>query len=301
MTVTELLDELGASMGNRTDLTVARRLLWLNWAQYDLCGFHQKRLFPPIKFHVLEARVLFKLSIVSGTAGADSTTAAIHLPGSSVDMDAYTDWIIKLTDYTGDAPSGLLNQVRTIYSYAGNPTFLAIVEPAWSVAADANTDYEIYKRWYHLLADVDVSPQLSIHSIERMEYIDGGTEIEQVEWPALTGADYAIGLGDPTEFAHHGDNLLFNKTPNAAKAIRMFCYRYPLRLTDAAPETDVCELPEAWHRAVVLGAMQIGFRKLMEPERASEARTRYIEHVNSHKSSFANESRHTPSRMRVKM
>lgn len=64
MTVQEMRDELASSLGNRGDLADARYVRWLNWALYDICGFHQKRAFAPKRFHELEDRETFS-SVVS--------------------------------------------------------------------------------------------------------------------------------------------------------------------------------------------------------------------------------------------
>ncbi|GAF68097.1 unnamed protein product, partial [marine sediment metagenome] len=153
MTVQEMVDELGASLGNRTDLAEARFVQWLNWAQYDLCGFHQKRLFPPIRFHELERQEVIQTLVDAGTCDAAGGARTIQFQSgvAQAAVDYYNEMVVEITGYDGTAPSGLVGQKRLIVDYAGSVgDYIATLSEDWDVNPDASTEYEIYQKVYDL-------------------------------------------------------------------------------------------------------------------------------------------------------
>jgi hypothetical protein len=195
MTVQEMRDELAAALGNRGDITDARYVRWLNWALYDLCGFHRKRLFAPKRFHELEDRIEFD-----------------------------------------------------------------------SVVSQASYDLE---------SEVGVDPLTELWAIEHLEEVDSGTGLDQKDWRDLTGVS-ASETGDPSEFCWHGGDLLFNKYPTESKSYRLWIYRFPSLFIATGLEAQTPIIPSYWHELVVLGAIYRGHEKLLEPDRADEARGQYV-------------------------
>ena len=275
MTTAEMLDELRASLGNRTDITDARYTLWLNWALYDLCGFHRKKLLPSLRFRVLEGKFIVSVPVVTDTATAGAASTITLAVGSSAVDDFYKDRVLELTDYDGDAPDGLLNQTRIILSYVG-ATRVATLDEAWTVNPDASTDYSIYQHEIDILTVVGLDPDITFWSLERLESVRG-TEIDKKDWQDMVGIDFSSAVGDiPSEYARHGDSILFDMAINETLALRGWYYMHPTALADTSPDV-ICELPLNWHEVIVLGAVHRGFEKLMEPERALEARAQYVE------------------------
>lgn len=265
MTTQAMIDELTASMGNRTDITTARYVQWLNWSLYDLCGFHRKRLLPSLRFRVLEGKFIMNIAVVTGTAQAGAATTITLESGSSAVDDFYNDMIIELDD----------NQTAIITDYDGT-TLIATVDATWTTNPGATTDYSIYVREVGILTYAGLSPNDAIWAIEKLETLRG-TELEKKDWMELIGIDATNAIGDiPSEYARRGTSLLFDIAINEALALRGWYYRYPTVLAEATPTIE-CELPEYWHEVVVLGAIYRGFEKLMEPERADLARTHYVD------------------------
>ena len=302
MTTAEMVDELSKSLGNRTDITDARYVRWLNWGLYDLCGFHQKRLFPPKRFHVLQDYVLFQTIVNSNLCGASISTVTFQVTGTDAvaALDYYNDMIVELTAYTGTAPAGLLNQKRVIVDYAGAAGgHVCTIDRAWDVNPDTNTTYCIYRRRYDINADMGVSPQSVLQAVERIEAVEDGAPIDQKGWKEIVNVDIT-NTGAAGEFARRGNGIYFIPTPDEAKWYRAYYYRLPSSLS-ANDLTATCELPEDWHEIVILGGVWRGFEKLMEPARSAEAKGRYQSAARDKRDAFEMEDGHIRRGLKVRM
>jgi hypothetical protein len=273
VTTQEMIDELRLSLGNRTDITDARYVQWLNWAQYDLCGFHRKRAFPSLRFRALEKRMLWNISVVTGTAQSGSSTGIVLAAGSSSTDDYFNDCVIELTDYSGTAPDNLLNQKRIITDYDG-ATLTCTLDEAWDVNPDANTVYKIYRREYDIQTFLGINPTQTLWAIERLETVRG-TEIEKKDWESLIYTDGTGAISSvPEKFARRGETIVFDKWIEEDIAFRVWYYQYPTLLNSGAPTVEP-SLPEPWHEIIVIGGVWRGFDKLMEPDRADAAYKKY--------------------------
>lgn len=276
MTTQELIDELQATLGNRQDITDERYVQWLNWAQYDLCGFHRKRLFPSIRFRALEGKFIMNIPVISGTAQAGGADNAIILAAGTTGADDwFVDCVVELTDYTGTAPDGLLNQKRMVVDYDSGSLTITVDED-WDVNPDASTTYSIYRREFDLLTFTSLDPTDELWAVEKMETIRG-TGLDKVDWDELTGLDGTNALSaTPEKFARYENSLMFDYWINEALSLRAFYYRYPTQLDAGAPDVEPI-IPEAWHEVILLGAIWRGHEKLMEPDRADVAKAQYID------------------------
>lgn len=274
MTTQQMIDELQLALGNRQDITPARYTQWLNWAQYDLCGFHTKRVFPSLRFRVLEGKFLMTIPVVTGTAQAGGANNEIILAAATDQADDYfVDCVVKLTAYSGTAPDSLINQTRIIVDYDG-ATDTATLDEAWDVNPDANTTYEIYRREFDIETFTTFSPRTHLWAIEKLETVRGSS-ITKVLWQDLLGLDGRTGTSDTIgKFARRGNTLLLDAWISTATSLRAWYYKYPTELDSTVPD-GVSELPEPWHEIILLGGIWRGFEKLMEPARADEAFDKY--------------------------
>lgn len=264
MTTQEMIDELTLSMGNRTDIAAARYVLWLNWALYDLCGFHRKRLLPSLRFRVLEGKFMMTVPVVTGTSTGGTSTTIILAVGSSAVDDYYNDMVIELSD----------SQIAIITDYDAG-TLTATVDVAWTTTPTTET-YSIYMREVNINTYANVDPHDVMWAIEKLETLRG-TDIVKKEWMELVGIDITAATGDiPDTYARRGDTLLFSIAIDTALSLRGWYYKFPTVLDVATPTVE-CILPEYWHEVIVLGAVYRGFEKLMEPERAAEAKGQYVD------------------------
>lgn len=299
MTAGEMIDELQASLGNRTDITDARYATWLNWALYDLCGFHRKRMFTPARFRVLEGKIVFTISPVSGTvtAAAAGTVTVGGWAATYVD-DYFNDCVIEVTAHSGTAPDGLLNQTRVITDYTGASGLITIDED-WATNPDTDTTISIYRRIFDLETLTGLDPDDALWAIERLETLRG-TEIEKKDWEDLINVDISEATAEvPEEYARYGDTLIFDSAIEDDLALRMWYYRYPTAF-DSANQTVECELPESWHEIVVLGAIYRGFEKLMEPDRALEAKAQYVDEATNRITAYQLEDEHIERQLKAR-
>jgi len=102
MTLRSMVDEVKASLGNRTDITDQRYLSWLNWAYYDVCGFHKKQLLGPKMFRFLEGRTSFQAYIghANVVSAFQNTITFDFSDGAPVaPMVVGEGWVIEISNY----------------------------------------------------------------------------------------------------------------------------------------------------------------------------------------------------------
>jgi hypothetical protein len=284
MTTGEMIAELRTSLGNRTDIDDTRLALWLNWAQYDVCGKHRQRVANSRLFNALRKSIPFSTAILEGTCNGAATAATyinIAAAQSSTTADYYQDWIVKITGYDTDgagvdeAPDGLLNQARVC---VGSATYILSLNEAWDVEPDAYTEYTLYKQMYALDGtDIPVEPMEEIWAIQQIERLSDGAILEMKQWQEIMSGSFPQ-IGTPGAFARYGQSIIFDIVPESEGTYRLWYYSYPEALS--ADNLDgTSELPVYWHELLVLGAVYRGFQKLMEPDRAAEAYEQYNREV----------------------
>lgn len=286
MTTGELVDELAAKLGNRTDITNDRYVRWLNWAMLDIAGFHRQRIFPSVWFHELEDVVMFALEPLTGTVAAATSSTVTLAVGADTIADRYNNTMIELTGYTGTAPTGLVGQQRVIIDYSA--LRVATLGENWMVTPDVNTDYTVYRKGLIYGVDVVEDAKTDIYAILRLERANDGTEIEHVAWETLTEGD-PMGVGTPAKYARHGNTILFDVAPDERMAFRAWVYRYPEALSALELLREPI-LPDQWEEVILLGALWRGFESLMEPDRADEAKKQYVDAATNRNGSMAIEA-----------
>jgi hypothetical protein len=279
MTIQQMIDELAASLGNRTDITNARYIQWLNWALFDVCGQHRRRSANSRLFKSLERFVMIPVTITTGTVTSATSTTLASSVFSNTNYGFYDNYVIEITDFDEDGsgvttPSGLIGQQRiVVYSIPTSET--VIVEPPFITTPIATyTTFELYRRIYELSStDIPTLPTAGVWGIQRLEDIENKTILELQSWETVISADFTT-TGTPTAFAHRGNSIVFNVTPVEDKWYRMWYYAYPTLMLES-DLTASCDLPVYWHEQIVLGAIYRGFQKLMEPDRAAQALSDY--------------------------
>jgi hypothetical protein len=266
MTLNEVREEVKATLGNRSDLTSARLLSWVDLALQHVVSYQRKRVFGHRGFHVLQQLTHFATSVISNDVGSlGNTTSRLHLTGIAGEDDAYNNYVVKIVK----VDSVLEGQVRVIYDYTkeGNLADISEVLPS----APINTDtVELYKRLYSLETDFGADPADDIYGIEKIIDMDDSIELEQVNWDTLATKDWTASLGEPTKFARRGDSIMFDPTPNTVKHYHFYYYRMPAKLVEGGGTTEL-EIPRNWHDAVVLNAVWRGRRALQEHDVAVQA------------------------------
>jgi hypothetical protein len=279
MTTQEMIDEVRASLGNRTDITNERYVQWLNWALFDVCGQHRKRSANSRVFKCLERVATFPAIISSGTVTSATSSTMISSTFSEVDSNYYNNFIVEISDFDEDGagtdtPDGLLDQKRVIVSYTPS-TGSVTIAPDWDTTPTGTyTSFNLYQRMYGLNSTIISNlADTGVWGIQRLEDVENGTVLEMQAWTDIAKGDFTQ-LGTPTAFGHRGDYILFNITPDEERWFRLWYYTYPTQLTSSNLSGE-SNLPEYWHEIIVLGAVYRGFQKLMEPDRASQALVDY--------------------------
>lgn len=269
MTTEEMINEVRASLGNRTDISDARYVLWLNWALLDICGMHRKRVFTPKRFQELEDIVLVNLTPFEGDTGPNSTTTLIDLGATASPEDGvYVNRVIRIMGVT-----------RLIVAYTF--PFATISEPLIA-APPLDEGYQIFRKQVSLAGDFVLDPKDAVYAIEKLESLEGSPLIHTT-WTDVVNEVYTT-LGFPQKFARHGGSVIFSPTPSGGY-LRAYIYRYP-RMLSATEPTERTNLQSIWDETIVLGAIARGFQKLMEPDRARETLDAYIYDLTNKMNSF---------------
>lgn len=281
MTTQEMIDEVRASIGNRTDITDQRIVTWLNWSLHEVCGFHRKRAYTPRRFPSLEGLLVSDISPRTGTLSSFGNTASTFvLDGANAvsEDNFYNDWAIEITGYDEsgagtEAPEGLVGQFRYIKDYDGTTGTASIVSD-WDVTPDAYSEYSLYTRMVSISTHIG-DPDISIWAIEHVEKVDG-TVLARVEWQELVGKDQTTDsmVGEPSKYARYGDNIFLDVYSEDEDVLRIFYYAFPVALDDTTP-TITTDLPAMWDEVIVMGAIARAFGKLMEPDREANAKQQF--------------------------
>lgn len=294
MTTAEMIAEVQASLGNRTDFVdpnpgYARIVNWLNWSQYELCGYYKQRLFPPKRFHILEGDSNFELGpyYTDQVSGYDTTLLYMTLDNPTLLVnDAYNDAVVTIgTDEV------------VIVDYVAL-TNRAYVYPAFSQIWPVGTKYSMRSKKRDILSITGLSLLQAIWTVERLEISDTGIPLEHKAWASVIGQSPAAS-GTPTVFARRGNSLLFDNAPEESIWLRLYYRRYPTRLliSDVAASS---ELPEIWHECIVQGAIYRGFEKLMEPMRATAAQARFTDIAINRRDDYEIEQTYQKRKMTVR-
>jgi len=300
MNVQEMVDEVARSLGNRTDLTTARYVSWLNWSIKRLAAFALRRRVDLKYFHVLEKSLNFQTVVLDGTMNAAPATDNgfwLDLTHVSATVDFYKDCVIEITGYSGTAPDGLVGQIRTIPSSLA--TGWCYIDTDWDVTPDANTEYSIYRRIYAIGTSplAAESTYDTFWAIQRMEKVADGLPLTHKAWEDIVGTSFTA-VGNPSAFARRGANIVFDSTPNTEEWFRIWFYAFPTEIS-ADNLTGYSDIPEVWHEAIVLGAVYRGHRALMEPDRAAEARSAWYDELTNMTDEMELEGMHTENRIKV--
>lgn len=266
LTTQQFIDELRRSLGNRTDISDERYVRWLNWAMLDVCGFHRKRMYRPIRFHELESKLLFKINIIDVTL-SNSTDSTVDISGVEVssEVDAYTDCVITVGGST-----------YLIVAYNGTTV---TISGTWDTNPENGDSGTVHKKFYSIENDLGFSPKEQLWTIEKLIQVPIGDELDQIKWDDID-EDAMTVTGVPSEFARYGGNLVLTPTPAEEYTYRVYIYKFPTPL-DVSTPTEQTILPDTWDEVIVIGAMWRGYQKLMEPERAHQAQQHYLAEISN--------------------
>jgi hypothetical protein len=293
ITVSGMVDELSAALGNRTDITDQRYVQWINWALLDTCGFHQRRIFSPQRFRFLEKRLMFTTYYQIATVDSSTaSTVSLTFAQGAVSPVAGGDGYAIETDEGDD---------RTVTNYVVATGVLTVATP-WDTLPVQGTTVILRKRLYSIPLDFGVT---NLWAIDTMYNVEDGAKLTHEEKERVGYGDMAT-IGTPAAYYRYGDQIMFDVTPDVVTTYVVLYYAYPTTVTydyergaGATWANTFLELPEYWQEVIVLGAIYRGFERLMEPDRAAEAKKVYDSELVTRMDSYQLES--VPAQRSVRM
>lgn len=277
MTAQQLLIELFEMIGSPSDLDIynetvnpplfditqpgsVRLLLWLNLALQAVCNFK----FPNgqiVRFQNLKGDLNFQAKTTSGTiASATATTAVLDASAGATD-DQYKDWLLKITSGTG------ANQIAYVQSYVGATRTATIsyqgVTTGWPVIPNNTSGYTLLKSFYRFIPPTNTIGETAnwvatdnisftyealtptkIYDFKQRREIFPGLDKDYF----FTFVNY---VGDPTQFRFAERTIWFDRGIDDNRWFKLYYIKNPPKLANA---TDVPNIPESWHMALVYWA-----------------------------------------------
>lgn len=207
---------------------------------------------PRVRFREMEDFVDFTSSFLTDTlpAGQSSPYSIISLPASfGLTDNQYDDWILTVN---GASRRVLYNVVitGTNYAYMSSPF---PTDPSGLTCTMSRQTY-----------------QMSTTGTLGITYAYSPIEVTQV-YDLADGGELEIGdqktkiveavIGTPGSYIKVSRGFTFDVAPSEERKYRVYLYRYPVEMTQL---TDECELPEAFHEAVILRALWWAYRRMQE-------------------------------------
>ena len=237
---------------------------YLNRAYKKIVSWKRKRgkmfLFP--NFY---KQLNFKTSVVTDTAQAGSSDTLQLAVGSSVTDDYYNDWVVKITDGTGEG------QIRIVMDYVASTTTIT-VNRDFDTTPDATSVYVLYKNFFSL-SEIGISDEeifyspLKIYDMKNRDDLIYGSSVKVYVDNLETYSS------DPTEYMYYQNKLYFNFPVSEAKWYRMEYRELPGNLVNSSDEP---EITEPFHEAILWYALWLVFNSKGEIDEAY-SKWKYVE------------------------
>lgn len=254
----------GGSLDN-TSTGWTRLLRWLNQAYIAVAGWKFRdgsfALHPSMM-----KRMFVQGATKTGTAeaGADQT---ITLESGAVDAndDQYNGWVIELTGGTGSG------QTRMIMDYVGS-TRVTTVHKEWDTNPDATSTYKLYKNFWMILdsshawaADhIGVNPVSVFIAPQKLFDLKHNEEVI-ISNPRHQYPDDVLNAAEPTLWYWDENKIYLDVPVDDDRYFELEYIAYPDQLS---AESDVPEIPERYHEAIVLYATWLGLLRQQESDEA---------------------------------
>lgn len=267
MTLSEMREEVWEQVAEPSDINpnndTTKLDFALNQAQRRVAFWKDKGTGRRISFRNLESELFFKSVIVEGTLDEDapsSTTITFPTGDVGTEDDRYNGWLLEIG-----------SEKKLIVDYTGS-TATATIHEAWDTNPSNGDSYTLMKRFWYLSGNSDpwVDDHINLPSATNRFRAEGNffaiLKIEDIEQQKTLDKAYAkdsfinniFTPGDPNEWIRYGNRLYFDNAPDEEKWFRMEYYRAP---TEMSADSDVPELPEPFHYAMVLWAIEWALRR----------------------------------------
>jgi hypothetical protein len=247
-----------------TQYSGAPLLHWvINQAQNVIASWRDPEEGWRLRIRTLFNTMFFKLIYKTSTLAVDATDASnVILPVGMVSDgdDRYNGWILEHN-----------SERRVIVDFA-TATRTATVHSAFGTTPASGDTVSLYKNFSLLLPSTHawVNEHIPLPAQTDTYRATGNLEEiikisdlddERVLSKARSGDNYIrtrFDIGEPREWYRFGNRLVFDRGVDSTRWYEMEYYRLPTELTAI---TDECELPEMFHYAVILWAVEWGLRR----------------------------------------
>lgn len=245
-------------------------LKWLNRGQHVVMNYK----FPNgrrVTFRANEGKVLFRSRVVeldvlaatSTTIQLDNSGDTLHSAADSA-VDMLNNWVIKVTNGTGEG------QTRYIVDY-NNSTWDATVSEAWDTTPDATSTVEVSKaaQFFRSSSDFDVDFNIPVarndlYTVLKITDINSRRPLGVVDRTENFPGNW-VSRGQPSAYYVYDDRIEFDKAPDEE---RWYLIEYRKVANEVSAATDEFFVPPPWDEAIVLWAMQRGYRLAQESDDA---------------------------------
>lgn len=197
-----------------------------------------------------------------------ATDTTITIPGLGSDYNGEFDgWIIEIT-----AGLGIGETNRIISSVVSGANVVCNVSEEWTTNPDSTSDFELYKSFARFIkssAEADAAYQINVHPVTELadviaiKDVEQGIELEKAYFNEKFAASEGE-AGIPTQYWVYGNQIRFDVALNERRAYEILYVRQPAPLVAA---TDVPDIPEQYHEAIVLWAIHSFQRKAQDFEK----------------------------------
>lgn len=264
MTFSTMKDEVWEQIGKPSDIDPSSTTTigdWINrgYKRILLWKYPDGHL---IRFRSARGIIRFVTVVKTGTAaGGGDDYITLESGQVGTEDDRYNGWVVEITENTG------AGQKRLIADYAGSSR-KATVSDDWTTNPDSTSTYELYKRFTKIVSSshawksehLVLDPVSSLYAILKITDI----EDEQDLSPGGRTDTYPKDLTSPaipSKYYVYGDELIFDCPIDETRWYRMEYVKFPGDLSEAS---DIPEIPEPWHEAIVLWATWWGLRRMQE-------------------------------------
>lgn len=248
------LDTNGNLTYDSTTTGGAKLLDWINRGVSRILSWKTKQ-GRISRFRDIDERVFFQGFEVTGTASAGSASTLTLEAGSSSVNDYYNGMVVSLTDGTGEGQS------RLVTDYNGS-TLQVTVASDWETTPDATSEYAINKAFYRFResTDADVADNILVDAKDKILTVTMVKDLkDETELQYRVKGDTFVGSADetgtPNQWWIEGNGIRFDVAPEDDRWYEAHVRVLP---EDVTTGTDVVQIPETFHEAVVMWCMWWG-------------------------------------------
>lgn len=287
MTLATLRNEVWKLLGESSDLnpTTDIQISGTSWVDYAInesqravAFWKQRRSNKRLRIPSLLSSLNFQVTVIEGTLEADGTTLTVTLPASDIDSDndRYNDWLVEVNGET-----------RFIVD---SGSYVLTVGEAFSSAPETGDTYKLTKNFVYLLPSthVWVDDHVSLPDTNDI-YLAQGNFLRPVGIYDITNkADLSFegdkellvteSISTPASFVTFGNKIVFDTAFDEDTWYRLEYYRLPKSMTLS---TDVPEIPEVYHYAIILNAVAMGFARLQDYQTAYKFESQFEDFLTS--------------------